>query len=867
MAGLNFYVQAAFIGSTLVMNHPAASITAEHVINILNTGIATSLGAADSILTDLSRTKEGLEAMSKLDLVVYGGGPLSPQTGATIAPHVENISSALGMTENGLVHGYPIRGSSHWDCLKFNKNVGYRFDEVSPGIFELVISLSPKYRMFHPASLIFPDKDEWATKDLYTRVPEIENGYRYQGRRDDLIVLSNGEKVNPLPLEAIVATHPAVRSALFVGEHRFLPSLLIELREGYAVNSEEESREMVEKLWEIISKANLEAPRFSRVPKALVYILTPTESFNRSGKMTVQRQSTVQKFSAQIDTLYAAAGEGLLSEGLELTDSSSAESIRQLAKKLYLQLLDLDDENSLDDDDDVLELGMDSLQVAVGVQKLKAVLKVQHIKVNLDKINPHLFYTSPSVRRLATSIDHLINGEATNGTNGHTNGVNGSSNGINKGSDRCASIEHMIDKYSTGLDEKLPTKKMRPENLTVVLTGSTGSLGSYLLNSLIKSPRVTKVICFNRSTDAQKRQTAGNKQKDLLSPWESQGEGSKLVEFLTTDLSKPDFGVGEATYNQLLTNVDAIIHCAWKVDFNHTIESFEKGHIAGTRHLIDLSRKCEYQAPILFISSISTALNWIQKNPGKAVPESSIEDLDSPEFLGYGESKYVAERLIEAHSSSSGFTSSVMRVGQIAGPVLSTAGIWNVQEWFPSLLASSKHLAMLPDSLGTMNSISWVPVDVLARIIVQLLDATSDQSGSSNDSLAVYNLVNPKVVSWSLLLDTVLDDLGGPDKIQVASLTEWVEALERSAQDNYGFVVESNPAIKLLGFWHSIVKNSKENNCNGSKTNGHVNGDRGRETPQEEFAVTKLQRDSSEASSMDAVSPEWMKIWLKQWSF
>uniref|UniRef100_A0A093VKL3 Linear gramicidin synthase subunit D n=1 Tax=Talaromyces marneffei PM1 TaxID=1077442 RepID=A0A093VKL3_TALMA len=894
MGGLFFFLLTAILDSSVVVNHTAAAITAEHVIDIINQGLATSLAAADSILTDLSRTKEGLEALSKMDKVIYVGGPLSSRTGSIIAPRVKNLSSAIGLTENALLHCTVLRGTKYWDCLRFNTRVGYRFDEVSTGVYELVISLSPKHRMFHPVALIFPDIEEYRTKDLYARIPEIDNCYRYQGRRDDLIVLSNGEKINPVPLENIVASHPIVKNALFVGEHQFLPSLLIEPREGYAVNNEEESREMTEKLWGIISEANLQAPRFSRVPKSLVYILKPTETFARSGKMTVQRQLTVLKFAAQIDALYSSAGEGLLSEGLELTDPSSPEAIKSFAKKLYVQILDSDEcARIVGDHDNVFDLGMDSLQVTIAVQKLKAALRAQNLNVDSSKIGPHFFYTSPSSNQLAQAIDQLINGVKKEGT----------AEVHSKENDRKTYMQAMIDKYKVGFDVELALKKTRADSLTVVLTGSTGSLGSYLLHSLIENPRIAKIICLNRSADAQKRQTAQNKHKDLLTPWESSDAQSNPVEFLTADLSKPDLGLGEETYNQLLGSIDAIIHNAWKVDFNHTVESFEKGHIAGTRHLVDLSRKCTYRAPILFISSISTALNWAQKNPGQSVPESIIDDLDSPEFFGYGESKYISERLIEAHSSSSGFTSSVLRVGQIAGPVLSTAGIWNLQEWFPSLLASSKHLGLLPESLGTINSISWVPVDILARIIVQLLSQTYDTEADKS-VLKVYNLVNPKIVSWSALLGTAQNGLGGPEKIRIVPLAEWVEALERSAQiimekreqsltnkpteaignasDEKGLTDEQKVQgvqqiksgrinvwmkqwmRKLLSWKDTSNKTRQAMFDEPLKSNGHVNGEN---ESQDEYEVTTLLKDSSEASNLRAVSSDWMKIWLKQWAF
>jgi nucleoside-diphosphate-sugar epimerase/aryl carrier-like protein len=499
---------------------------------------------------------------------------------------------------------------------------------------------------------------------------------------------------------------------LVVGEYRFLPSLLVELESGYAVTTKEERENMVNMLWDTIIQANLQAPRFSRVPKSLVYIISPTEAFNRAGKGTIQRQSTVRKFAAQVDELYSSAEEGLLAEGLELSDPSDITSIQTLVRSLYSQVFDTD---KFDDDDDILELGMDSLQVTIAVQRLKAVLRTCRLNVDYGKINPQLIYSTVSINGLSHAIYAIINSrESENAMN---------TNGFNAMHDRYARIQSMIDKYSVGLDVPQPAKKTQQENLTVILTGSTGSLGSYLLHFLCLNPRVTRVVCLNRSANAEARQIVSNKSRDLPIPW-TIPDTPKQVEFLTADMSKADLGLGEPAYSRLLSETNAIIHSAWKVDFNHRIESFEKGHIAGTRHLIDFSNKCVNKAPILFVSSISTVLNWVYENPGQLVPETMIHDLSAPEVMGYGESKYVGERLIESFSKLSGTPCAVLRVGQIAGPVLSTAGSWNAHEWFPSLLASSKYLGLLPDSLGSMNTVSWVPVDILAKVIVQLLDVT-----------------------------------------------------------------------------------------------------------------------------------------------
>lgn len=126
-----------------------------------------------------------------------------------------------------------------------------------------------------------------------------------------------------------------------------------------------------------------------------------------------------------------------------------------------------------------------------------------------------------------------------------------------------------------------------------------------------------------------------------------------------------------------------IIDNQWQVDFNLNLESFEP-HIAGVRDLINLSNRSPKSPPILFTSSISTLDNWAIKYPEAKVPESAFYDFDVPSTMGYGESKYIAEQLLERAGKSSGVSAAICRVGQLAGPVVK-GGIWNKGEWLPSV--------------------------------------------------------------------------------------------------------------------------------------------------------------------------------------
>ena len=53
--------------------------------------------------------------------------------------------------------------------------------------------------------------------------------------------------------------------------------------------------------------------------------------------------------------------------------------------------------------------------------------------------------------------------------------------------------------------------------------------------------------------------------------------------------------------------------------------------------------------------------------------------------MGYGESKYIGELLLEAGAEKCGVPAVICRVGQLAGPVTKTGGMWNKQEWLPSV--------------------------------------------------------------------------------------------------------------------------------------------------------------------------------------
>ena len=54
---------------------------------------------------------------------------------------------------------------------------------------------------------------------------------------------------------------------------------------------------------------------------------------------------------------------------------------------------------------------------------------------------------------------------------------------------------------------------------TFILTGGTGSLGSYLLDALASAPLVAKIYCLDRKADAEYLQVKINAERGLTTPW------------------------------------------------------------------------------------------------------------------------------------------------------------------------------------------------------------------------------------------------------------------------------------------------------------------------------------------------------------
>jgi len=271
----------AFYEMVLVLGHPDVPMSVDYVSQLLKLGVITSMLTPPSILEELSKDLLAVENLTQVKHIGYAGGPLQPKIGNDLAAIVPHLFSFIGATEYGWFH--LISGENDkWDSLNFYDNIGYRFDEVSEGNFELVIVSDIQKNKYHGIFEIFPGLKEYRTRDLYSAKPGAPGWWTYRGRADDLIVLSNGEKINPIPIENIIRSHLAVKAALVVGEYRFNPLLLVEPQDDRVPQTDSDFHEILNEIWPTVQEANKIAPGFAKIPKSLILFVKPGKPFSRA---------------------------------------------------------------------------------------------------------------------------------------------------------------------------------------------------------------------------------------------------------------------------------------------------------------------------------------------------------------------------------------------------------------------------------------------------------------------------------------------------------------------------------------------------------------------------------------------------------
>ncbi|KAJ6487165.1 putative aminoadipate reductase [Mycena vitilis] len=770
---------------------------------------ATGITAVPAMVLEW-QSSEHVAYLKTLKLLTYGGGPLADSVGDFLFSQGVYIVPWYGATEFGgpcfVKRRKAEQEACEWAWLRFSNRVNVRWEPQGDGTFECQLLTVQETHQLAVENL--PDVKGYATKDLFERHPTKPDLYKVVGRLDDVLVMANGEKTVPGPMENCMVASPFIAGAVMFGRDHNQVGVLIEPSPQHEVDADDEEQVALFKtlIWPVIEKANKNAPAFARIYREMVLLTRPGRPMARTPKGTVIKKLTITSYEQEIEELYE-------------TIEASGNTASDIKPPLSWTVEDLEDwlqihatlvaDTEISGGHDLFEQGFDSLNETFLRLRIVAALKNSaddKAKAAAQRIPQNFVYIHPSIGELASAIAMLVHGEADSPDVG-----------------KAAIIEKMIAKYSGEFREVEIHERSSSDEIVVLLTGSTGGLGSHMLHILLNLASVERVYAFNRkgpgkvSCSERQRGAFADRGLDV-----SLLSSTKLV-YLEGDTSRADLGLPLNIWTTLRNTVSVIIHNAWTLDFNMSLSSFEP-HVKGTRNLIDLALQSLNASGVrfLFTSSIGSAQGW-DRNLG-SFPEELQFDAKVAVGNGYGESKYVSERILAA----SGLDATSFRIGQICGSM--SNGSWSTSDWVPAIVKSSIALGNFPSNPSAV--VAWLSPESVSQAVVDAVLSTE------RPSFAI-NLVHPRPVPWDRVMSAIARDA----QLPLVPFPEWVEQLQVRSVAATPEDLENIPALKFLDFFKTIATGA-----------GNT-----------EFSTLKAQAMSGAMKSLRSLTEDDAIRWMRYW--
>ncbi|PIL37207.1 hypothetical protein GSI_00900 [Ganoderma sinense ZZ0214-1] len=762
--GVLMYCMAANDGMALGVFPPSSPPTFPTPENVFAGIMKTSsdyVMTAPAMVELWARDPMKIQHMKTMRGIIFGGAPLDQGVGDTLASHGIVLHSLYGSTEIGaFAKFFPTNTEMDWAYFQLNPLLDQRVIDAGEGRFELIVVSDPEM----PLPILntkFEGKDAYATNDILDQHPSRPGWYKYYGRLDDQIILSNGEKTNPAPLETIIGEDPYIQGCVIFGQGKFQNGILVEPKQEYRFDPQDvkQLEEYRSKIWKSIERANELAPQHSRLFKEMIIVTSPGKPFSYNIKGYPRRSWILKDYQEEINTLYTVVEESAQSDVVgpsQWNTESTYTFLRTVVEKVLRK--------SIPDNADFFRNGCDSLQATWIRNTILRALR-EYSPALAKRLHMNVVYQAPTISSLTEVVLRVVHNDSTS-----------------LAASSADDLIRIAEQYSSELPARPSQLQSREGDKDVVLiTGTTSGFGCDILEHLLRDERVGKVYAFNRpSSQAMERQLARFRERSLD---ESLLHTPKF-QMVEAALDVPGFGIEPQLLSEIRASLTHIIHNAWTVNFALTLPSFEPD-LKAVRNLLELSWSCPYSPPprLQFTSSIGVFEHCTVPPPIPEIPLNASSALGS----GYSESKWIAEQVLYNLADRAGMPSVVVRLGQISGD---KTGHWNEREWFPALVKSAIFTRCLPDVEGEASFfLSYLAAGAFAEM------------RSSPES--ILHLVHPRPIPWHDLITPMAQELGVP----LAPYTTWLAALESSGsvEGSEGDATRENPALRLLDFFRSFA--------------------------------------------------------------
>lgn len=380
-------VTASIVESSLQLTHSRAVVTVPYVLKFF------------------AEAEGGLQRLALLDQVVAAGSTIPDDLAAELRKHQVHIFHLYGLTEAGALME-PTPDDFRWVTPLPHAKPFLQFDPVGDdGLYHLTVLPGLKAKAYSSSS-----DGSYATKDLFYRHPEDPNKWKFATRQDDIIVLINGEKADPIPIEDSVAHNPHVSVAVAFGAERDSLGLIVIASDSAAALSE---AEVLASISPDLAAGNARVPAYARISLEQVMIKPAGTPFPVTDKATVKRSLFLKQFAKDIEAHYTEM-EGAKSLQVHEDVVMSDVEVGNLVRAIVCDVLGFKEAKSeektiphMDDISDFFTLGMDSLKASqVRSKILRSIYLGGGGGGGKNKLATNVVFEYPTVALLT---EHLLN--------------------------------------------------------------------------------------------------------------------------------------------------------------------------------------------------------------------------------------------------------------------------------------------------------------------------------------------------------------------------------------------------------------------------------------------------------------------------
>jgi long-chain acyl-CoA synthetase len=284
------------------------------------------------------------------------------------------------------------------------------------------------------------------------------------------------------------------------------------------------------------------------------------------------------------------------------------------------------------------------------------------------------------------------------------------------------------------------------------LTGGTGFLGMELIARMLDAGDGPDIYVAVRADDPLAAQTRLAETVGRL--WETPPESIRRLRAVCADLTAPGLGVSASAHDELIANVDRIIHCAASISFTLPLAEAREVNVTGTRRVLELAAELPGLARFVHVSTAYVS--------GRSPDVFEEVHVGGSGFRNtYERTKMEAETAVR----SSGLPASIVRPSIVVGEAGSGwTSAFNVLYWPLQAFARGLLPVVPADPDGIVD---MVPVDYVAEVI--------ERAAYQPNAIGCYHAVaGDRAIRVTDLIEAVCGELSlaRPELTAIASLPD-----------------------------------------------------------------------------------------------